>query len=66
MKLTVPQIILMNHGAWCNSKKLGLDKDGEDKPRRKVARDERDPVVNGKRMSEMKTEEIYRYFTKSD
>lgn len=61
MKLTLPQIVMINHGSRINAQQ------GEERRNRKSSiqkkKDETDPIVkNGKRMSEMTSEEQASYW----
>lgn len=70
MRLTLPQIFMLNHAAFVNGKRMDErmenDKVRKDKAEKvKAARDERDPIIPalGKRMSECTSEEIASQFS---
>ena len=69
MRLTMPQIFMLNHAATVNSKRMDerieRKKAAEEKAKKgKALRDERDPVIPslGKRLSECTSEEIASQF----
>jgi hypothetical protein len=72
MRLTLPQIFMLNHAAHVNSKRMD-ERIERDKVKREAtekankARDERDPIIPtlGKRMSECTSEEIASQFASS-
>lgn len=69
LKLTMPQIVMLNHAAWVNAEKAGLHKhdDRQGRPSKSALRDEEDPVItSGKRMSELTSDEIFGYFNQQD
>lgn len=60
MKMTMPQIIMLNHAASVNAKKSGLDRLSSDKP------DDNDVVTVGgkhKRLSEMDSKDYAEYYS---
>jgi hypothetical protein len=69
MRLTLPQIFMLNHAAHVNSQRMD-ERMEQDKIRKekeeaaKVLRDQRDPIIPalGKRMSECNSEEIASQF----
>lgn len=69
MRLTLPQVFMLNHAATVNSKRMDeriewdkMEKEKADKAAK--LRDERDPIIPslGKRMSECTSEEIASQF----
>jgi len=65
MRMTLPQIIMLNHAASVNSARMRnrMDAKTATKATQKVE-DEKDPVVyNGKRLSELSSEEFATYFS---
>lgn len=71
MKLTLPQIFMLNHASAVNSKRMDERIERDKVKKQKVAkaaklRDERDPIIPslGKRMSECNSEEIASQFLK--
>lgn len=69
MGLTLPQIFMINHAAWVNSKRMDerIERDKTKGAGRKTearAQDENDPILPefGKRLSECTSEEIASQF----
>lgn len=69
--LTLPQIFMMNHAAWVNSKRMDerIERDKTGPKRRATAtqvQDDNDPIIPevGKRLSECTSEEIASQFTR--
>ena len=69
MRLTLPQIFLLNHAAHVNSKRMDerIERDRKAKEKAEKAqarRDEQDPIIPGlgKRMSECTSDEIASQF----
>jgi hypothetical protein len=52
MKMTMPQIIMLNHASWVNGKRYETDKETE----------ESGSKFNGKRVEEMNTDEWGKYY----
>lgn len=70
MRLTLPQIFMLNHASQVNNKRMDermererVKKDKAEKE--KALRDERDPIIPkfGKRLSELNSEEIASQFS---
>lgn len=60
MRLTTPQIILLNHAASINYKRMEARRKHEGDKKQET--DDNDPVVmNGKRLSELNTDEMMAY-----
>ena len=56
----MPQIIMLNHASWVNGERM---KKSSDKKSAQSADDGEDPVVwNGKRLSEMNSDEWMLYY----
>jgi hypothetical protein len=51
MKMTMPQIILLNHASWVNNKRYETPDKEEDRP-----------VHNGKKVDEMNSDELLGYY----
>ena len=68
MSRTLPQIILLNHAAWVNSKRTDerLKRKREEEERKAEEQrklDDEDPIVwRGKRLSEMNSDEMMAYY----
>jgi hypothetical protein len=68
MQMTLPQIMILNHAAWVNSQRSDERYKRKREREEKIAaeqkkRDEEDPVVwNGKRLSEMNSDEWAQYY----
>ena len=64
MRLTIPQIIMLNHGAHVNQ----LRSDARIEARRKQQdKEEENPVVwNGKRANELNSQELMAYWGQQD
>jgi hypothetical protein len=68
MKLTMPQILMMNHGAWVNGKRFDARCErnktrAEETRKAKEKQDEDDPIVlRGKRLSELNSDEMMEYY----
>lgn len=70
MGLTLPQIFMINHAAWCNSKRMDerIERDKNKGAGGYVTpaarRDDNDPIIAGvgKRLSECTSEEIAAQF----
>ena len=58
MRLTLPQIIMLNHAAWVNQKR------SEEKANQKRTEPEViEPVYKGKKITEMDSDEFGRYWS---
>lgn len=58
----MPQILILNHAAWVNSERM---KSKLNKPKDiAITVDTKDPIVmNGKRMSQLNSEELSAYYS---
>lgn len=57
MRLTMPQIIMLNHAAWVNSERM------KSRIHSKKNEDDDDQIVyKGKRLSELNSEEMAAYY----
>jgi hypothetical protein len=65
MKLTVPQIILLNHAAWANHENHERRMKAKETQKKKAGTEiEKDPeVLEGKKMSELEPEELSAYLS---
>jgi hypothetical protein len=62
MRMTMPQILMLNHAAWVNSERCKKRVDHMSKKQKK--QDDEDPTVwRGKRLSEMNSDELGKYYT---
>jgi hypothetical protein len=58
--MTMPQVIMLNHGSWVNSKRMD-SKSGSETP---AATGPGDPVVwHGKKLSQLTTDEMQQYYS---
>lgn len=64
MKMTMPQLIMLNHAAWVNYKRMESRSEAKTtENKRQAERDEKDPIVfKGKRMSEMDSLDMQQYY----
>ncbi len=59
MGLTVPQIVMMNHAAYINNKRL----ESRSKNRQTEEHSSSEIVMNGKKLEELTSEEQMRYYS---
>lgn len=64
MRLTIPQIIMLNHGAHINQ--LRSDARIEERRKQQDKEEQNPPVFMGKRADELNSEEMAAYFGSQD
>lgn len=58
----MPQIIMLNHASWYNAKRLESKTKRESSSSSKKAEEDEPVVWNGKRLSEMNSDELSQYY----